>query len=474
MRIFLSHASEAAAVAESIELALSGEGHDVFLDRSDLPSGEAYNHRIREAVLQSDLFIFLISPESVTPGRYTLTELDIAKSAWKHPSGHVLPVVVTPTDPKLIPAYLKAVTLLQPQGNVPAAVAGAVARIHRPWYRASRWRAAAVVIALLALSAALWRGLERRGTTKEVSGLLQAAEAARGSGRFSAAWDVYARAETRARDHHDVVRGRERLAMAWLDNIRVTAGKDTFTSIVDIVEPVLRACAASAERQRAADCRAHLGWGDFLRTREGAGGLSPVQHYRQALELDPGNAYAHAMSAFEINRNRGAIELSRGHSQAALASGRERSYVRHLQIAGLLWRRDAEGDRELVCVVNAMRTHDGSLQANPVISADRWRLWNIYYMQEMQVSGPGKFIDALSAADHLATFEWVFPQAEIPTDKRNLYLFMLGGFQERAGDRTAALATMRALHGILARDGSLASGGRLSDRTVAAVKRLSS
>ena len=445
----------------------------MFLDRSDLPAGEAYNHRIREAILQSDLFIFLVSPEAITPGRYTLTELDFARSAWKHPSGRVLPVVVKPTDLSLIPAYLKAVTLFEPQGNVPAAVAGAVAKIAKPWYGKVRWRAAAVVLALFAVGAAAWWELGRRAETTELSKLLDAARIAGESGKYPAAWDLYAKVEARARDHDDAARGRERLAMEWLDNIRVTAGKDSFTSIVDMVEPVLARCATSADRQHAADCRAHLGWGDVLRGREGAAGLSPVEHYRQALALDPGNVYAHAMSAFEINRTRGAIERSRDHIKAALAAGRERRYVRHLQIAGLLWRRYAEGESELARVANDMRMLDGSLGADPVISADRWRLWNVYYTQGMQTSGSDEFMNALSGADHLATFQWLFPQAEIPAEKWNLYLFMLGGFQERAGERTAALATMRGLHDILARDGSLASGGRMPDRTVAAVKRLS-
>jgi hypothetical protein len=120
-----------------------------------------------------------------------------------------------------------------------------------------------------------------------------------------------------------------------------------------------------------------------------------------------------------------------------------------------------------------MRAHDASLHADPVIRADRWRLWNVYSMQMLQASGADGFIEALSGADHLATFHWLFPQAEIPTDKQNLYMFMLASFQERAGERTAALATVRGLHDILARDGSLAAGGRLPDRTVAAVKRLS-
>ena len=313
MKIFLSHASEVAGVAESIELALGAEGHDVFLDRSDLPSGEAYNHRIREAVLHSDLFIFLVSPEAVTPGRYTLTELDFARSAWKHPSGHVLPVVVKPTDMSLIPAYLKAVTLFEPQGNVPAAVAGAVAKIAKPWHRSGSWRAAAMVVALFAVSVAAWWGLGRRAETKQVSELLEAARVAGESGNYSAAWDLYGRAEARGPGRDDVARGRQRLAMDWLDNIRVTAGKDSFTSIVDVVEPVLIRCATSAGAERAADCLAHMGWGDFLRSRDGAAGLSPVEHYRKALEQEPRNVYAHAMSGFEVNRTRGAIARARAH-----------------------------------------------------------------------------------------------------------------------------------------------------------------
>jgi hypothetical protein len=47
VNIFISHASEQTDIAEGIEVALSGEGHAVFLDRSDLPSGETYNDQIR-------------------------------------------------------------------------------------------------------------------------------------------------------------------------------------------------------------------------------------------------------------------------------------------------------------------------------------------------------------------------------------------------------------------------------------------
>jgi hypothetical protein len=40
-----------------------------------LANGLAYDARIADGIKQADLFLFLISPESVTEGRYTLTEL---------------------------------------------------------------------------------------------------------------------------------------------------------------------------------------------------------------------------------------------------------------------------------------------------------------------------------------------------------------------------------------------------------------
>lgn len=106
MKIFLSHASEQSEVARSIEIALRGEGYSVFLDRSSLPSGETYHDQIREAIAESDLFVFLISPEAVARGRYTLTELEFAEEKWPHSSGGVLPVMVSATELAAVPAYL--------------------------------------------------------------------------------------------------------------------------------------------------------------------------------------------------------------------------------------------------------------------------------------------------------------------------------------------------------------------------------
>jgi len=129
MRVFLSYSSEDRKLVEPIYLSLRAQGHTVFFDRADLPPGEEYDARIREAIEKSQLFVFMLSPDSLKSGSYTLTELSIAQKTWEYPGGRLLPVVLRPMGLDQVPAYLKAITLLEPEGNVAASVADAVHRI---------------------------------------------------------------------------------------------------------------------------------------------------------------------------------------------------------------------------------------------------------------------------------------------------------------------------------------------------------
>ncbi|MGH7555618.1 MAG: toll/interleukin-1 receptor domain-containing protein, partial [Longimicrobiales bacterium] len=153
MRIFLSYASEDRQIAEEIALALEGEGHDVFFDRTDLESGADYNAVIRKRVADADLFLFLITPASIDEGSYTLTELRMAREKWAHPKERVIPIMLEPTALDRVPAYLRAVTILDPEGNVVAEVAAHVSS----WWRRKRMRiiAAAVLAGGLAGSSVL-------------------------------------------------------------------------------------------------------------------------------------------------------------------------------------------------------------------------------------------------------------------------------------------------------------------------------
>jgi hypothetical protein len=132
MRVFMSYAAERRAAAEPIAFSLRDRGFDVFLDRDDLPDGKSYDARIEEGIATSDLFVFLISPESVTPGRYTLTEVEFARQKWRKADGCVLPVLIAQTDPASIPSFLKSVNILEPVGNAAAEVSSRVAAMVRP------------------------------------------------------------------------------------------------------------------------------------------------------------------------------------------------------------------------------------------------------------------------------------------------------------------------------------------------------
>jgi hypothetical protein len=128
-KMFISYASDDAGVAEEVSLALMQEGYTVFFDRSRLTPGRGYHRTIRAEISAIDLFVFLISPAAVTAGRYTLTELELAQRRWPDPAGHVLPVVIAETPWADIPQYLKAVTVLEPEGSVAAEVAAEVERL---------------------------------------------------------------------------------------------------------------------------------------------------------------------------------------------------------------------------------------------------------------------------------------------------------------------------------------------------------
>jgi formylglycine-generating enzyme required for sulfatase activity len=129
MRLFLSYASQDRAQVEPIRQALAAQGHDIFFDREDLPAGESFDDRIRDAIERSDLFIAVLSPDTVDAGSYTLNEVDMAARKWPNASGRVLSVLLRPMDLATLPAYLKSVTLLQTEGHLPAAVVDAVHRL---------------------------------------------------------------------------------------------------------------------------------------------------------------------------------------------------------------------------------------------------------------------------------------------------------------------------------------------------------
>ena len=126
VRVFISYSSAYHDTAESVAIRLREDGHEVFFDRHSLRPGEEFDAGIRHEIYRADLFLFLVTPEAVVDGAYTLTELALAQRRWPRPSGRILPVILAPTPVADIPPYARAVTLLQPKGNLVAEIAARI------------------------------------------------------------------------------------------------------------------------------------------------------------------------------------------------------------------------------------------------------------------------------------------------------------------------------------------------------------
>ena len=61
--------------AERVAASLNPAGHEVFFDLDSIKVADDFNRIIRSEIQKADLFVFLISPNSVRAGSYALTEL---------------------------------------------------------------------------------------------------------------------------------------------------------------------------------------------------------------------------------------------------------------------------------------------------------------------------------------------------------------------------------------------------------------
>lgn len=127
LSIFVCYAHEDRVLAEEIALALTNDGHNVFIDANKLKVSGNFNETIRRAIESADRFIFLISKSSMGQGKYPQTELDFAKDRWPSPQGKVWPVLVDPSvDVATLPVYLRGVQIHTVKGNAPAEIAAAI------------------------------------------------------------------------------------------------------------------------------------------------------------------------------------------------------------------------------------------------------------------------------------------------------------------------------------------------------------
>jgi hypothetical protein len=249
--------------------------------------------------------------------------------------------------------------------------------------------------------------------------------------------------------------------MAWLRDVRVPSGS-RFSDVVDPLAAVVTRGSVSATGVRKADLLGHLGWAYFLKSRDGSNAGKPEDSYQQALEIDPMNPFANAHWGHWIVWMRGSIEDANVHFAAAVASGRERPYVRRLQFAAYRLYGSTAADSALLHAVDEMRRNN-----EPIDPSTRRGVFSIYYSAFNSEEQLRRVLGILPPTDHIATIRALFFDSDFDQARVPMRDAMVALLQEDAGLRDESLATWRTVRAELPRGGDV----RVGDRADAALAR---
>ena len=283
---------------------------------------------------------------------------------------------------------------------------------------------------------------ERSESRKKVDALVASEQLQLQAHDYRAAWLSLEQAYQINPNSPKIQAEQEKLAMTWLDNFSIAAN-EKISDITVKLEPVLtRGIAASAPGERQADLLAHLGWSYYLRSRDGSAGPDPVASYAKAVEMDRANPFAHAMWGYSIISSNGKLTEAMQHFAAASDSRRESDFVRFLQLKALLNCQKEPCDEEIIRVLSAMRK-----QQQRVSLENRSRIFSLYYFKLLvgRADSAG-FVHAVAPEEHLATFRWLFDDAEFDESRSLQRTYYIGALEEAAGQRSEALATYKWVH----------------------------
>jgi tetratricopeptide (TPR) repeat protein len=311
----------------------------------------------------------------------------------------------------------------------------------------------ALLCLLLLLNQAAKVFAEIRDRQRQVGELQAMADQQARAGEYQEAWASLERAATttgrgsylsrlasRPEAERQAIRtAQEDLAMAWLERASAPGGT-RFSDTVDPLLPALTLGADAAAGRRKADLLAHVGWAHFLKSRDGADASDPEAFYRQALQADPSNPYAHAHWGHWVAWTRRPLDEAAAHFDAALASGRARDYVRSLQLAALqLATAAASQAAYLGAVADMVRNQE------PVEPAVRNAVYALYARAFDDDARFDRLVAAVPPAAQIAVIRALFFDVDFAPARVPLRDASLARLQAASGDAAAALATWRSV-----------------------------
>jgi hypothetical protein len=136
----------------------------------------------------------------------------------------------------------------------------------------------------------------------EVRTLIETADNRLAHMDYEAAWSANGKARQIAPRNAAASAQTSRIAMKWLEDVHTASanGPRTFTSIVDPLKAALIEHLPGTKGTEKANLQAHIGWANFLRSRDGNPEMDISEEFDAAIAEDPANMYGHVMRGFWI------------------------------------------------------------------------------------------------------------------------------------------------------------------------------
>jgi tetratricopeptide (TPR) repeat protein len=307
----------------------------------------------------------------------------------------------------------------------------------------------AAIIGLVLSGIQLFRpAYTRLHNQREVDKLLNEAKAESDNGDYHTALTTYDHALQLLPDYAAAKQGRCDSAMAWVRNFSAPGADDkevesrASAQLAEIF-PILEADLAGQKGSREADILAHIGWAHWLNFHIALKDVpsSSEQSLRRALAADSRNVYANAMLGNWLMQNGQRLAEAKQHFDLAVESGKERPFVRALQLGGMIYGDDIQTRIELTRVANEMRKN-----GEVISESNKSRIISTNYAPDMvEDLELGKILAAVPPDEAWATYLWLDETTDSSDEeeqsmKKLAHKFIEAKIKEISGKNVEALA----------------------------------
>ena len=268
----------------------------------------------------------------------------------------------------------------------------------------------------------------------ELHALIDTAEDRLAHRDFEAAWAANGKALQLSPRDAAVGAQQARIAMKWLDDVHLSsgAGPKTFGEVADPLKAALIQRLPGTHGRQNADMRAHIGWANFLRYRDGRPQTDIAEEFDAAIAEDKDNLYGHVMRGFWSLWN-GNIDKARPDLAIAMKSDIDPAYSDGLIMAALTNKTTEDFQAAAIEYADAIRLAGRNIDDH----AKGQLLW--YYSMCLHNSDLlARFAKTLPASEQLMFLDWL-KQGEASSYNKRIADYFIAHFSELDGKSAEAI-----------------------------------